>query len=289
MLTYSIPKHCTHTSRWLSKSFDCFAKSDSARVFYSTQHQSISYAEEQQRKQHRQLNKNPPSSTSQPENTVNVRHQDYYNLFPQTLPKGPPPAGPFSINTRQLRSEFLQLQAKAHPDRFSSLSSASSSSPSHNLTEKRKAEALSAHINAAYKTLQDPLLRAQYLLSLRSGDNIEGYADRADTNSAGKSSESSPVGDPSSDETAKTEDPELLMTVMETREVIENAEKEEDLAEVKEENDERMKRSVNELEKAFEKDDLQRASQEAVRLKYWTGVNEGIRGWEVGKGARMDH
>lgn len=56
-------------------------------------------------------------------------------------------------------------------------------------------------INEAYKTLQDPLKRAQYLLSLRGIDVAE-------------------------DERLKVEDPELLMEVLEVRENIEAAQEE---------------------------------------------------------------
>jgi molecular chaperone HscB len=80
--------------------------------------------------------------------------QTHYEFFPKTLPRGPPPSGPFHIDTRELRKEFLQLQAVAHPDRH----------PAH---LKSRAEGTSARINEAYKTLQNPLLRTQYLLSLR--------------------------------------------------------------------------------------------------------------------------
>ena len=126
--------------------------------------------------------------------------QTHYEFFPKTLSQGPPPAGPFRIDTRELRKEFLQLQAVAHPDRH----------PAH---LKSRAEGTSARINEAYKTLQNPLLRTQYLLSMRGIDVAE-------------------------DETLKVEDPELLMEVLDTREDIENAQQEEDLAAMKEVNDE---------------------------------------------------
>jgi len=114
-----------------------------------------------------------------------LRPQNHYEIFPQTLSAGPPPSGPFDIDVRALRNEFLQLQAKAHPDM-------------HRGEAKNRAEGLSMLINEAYKTLQDPLRRAQYLLSLRGIEVAE-------------------------DETARVEDPELLMGVLEVRETIEDA------------------------------------------------------------------
>ncbi|KLU89269.1 DnaJ domain-containing protein [Magnaporthiopsis poae ATCC 64411] len=106
---------------------------------------------------------------------------DYYALFPQTLPAGPPPDGPFEIDVRALRREFLQLQAAVHPDfhHHAASSSSSSSSPggsssSRHSAARRQAEAASAHVNAAYKTLASPLLRAQYLLRCRHGLDLAG-------------------------------------------------------------------------------------------------------------------
>jgi molecular chaperone HscB len=158
----------------------------------------------------------------------------HYTMFPRTLPDGPPPKGPFVIDVRQLRNEFLQLQAVAHPDRAAA-------------GEKLRAEAASARINEAYKTLQSPLLRAQYLLSLRGIDVAE-------------------------DETAKVEDPELLMEVLEAREAIEDAEDESEIQEMKDRNEERIAESEAVLGDAFARDDLNTAKEEAVRLRYWVNI-----------------
>jgi len=129
---------------------------------------------------------------------------------------------------------------------------------------KNKAQALSARINEAYKTLQSPLLRAQYLLSLRGIDVAE-------------------------DETAKIEDPELLMEVLETQERIEEAEAEKDLEEMKRLNDERIQDSVMKLEEAFRRDDTEVAKSEAVRLRYWVNIRESLDGWEKGKPISLEH
>jgi molecular chaperone HscB len=107
-------------------------------------------------------------------------------------------------------------------------------------------------------------LRAQYLLSLRGVEVAE-------------------------DETAKVDDPELLMEVLEAREQIEEAESEEDLVEMKEENDERIQASVKVLEEAFEKDDVTTAKSEAVKLRYWINIKESLDGWEKGKPVVLEH
>lgn len=172
-------------------------------------------------------------------------HNPYYDLFPQTLAQGPPPSGPFPINLRALRSEFLQLQAKAHPDL-------------HQPSQKTKADANSAHINEAYRTLQSPLLRAQYLLSLR--------------------------GMQVADEAAKIDDPEFLMEVMEVRERIEDVEAVEGLEEMVEENRERLRECEEKLGEAFEKGDWQGAGEQAVRLRYWINVRDTLHEWEEKSG-----
>lgn len=188
----------------------------------------------------------------------------YYALFPQTLPDGPPPAGPFDIDVRALRREFLQLQAASHPD----FHHAASSSSTETSASRRQAEALSSHINAAYKTLSSPLLRAQYILAERYGYDLAG--DEA----------SSLTGPP---------DPELLSNVLEARETIEEAESESDLEQGKEENDDRIRESLNKLAEAFAQEDVETAVRETVRLRYWENIRESIHNWEPGKPVVLQH
>lgn len=174
--------------------------------------------------------------------------QTYYDLFPQTFAAGPPPQSPFTPDLRVLRKEFLQLQAKAHPDLAAP-------------ERKRQAEAMSATINEAYKTLQDPLSRARYLLSLRDVD-LE-------------------------DDSMKLSENELLMEVMEAREAVEGVENEEELGTLRQENQERIDDSVHALEQCFAAGDIQGAAQHAIRLRYWKNIEESIQGWESGKGGGL--
>jgi len=179
-----------------------------------------------------------------------VLPQTYYDMFPETFPSGPPPKSPFTPDLKKLRKEFIQLQALAHPDRASA-------------DKQRQAEALSARINEAYKTLQDPLRRARYLLAQR-GIDVE-------------------------DESAQISDNALLMEVMEAREAVEEVEDEEGLAGIREENDARIAASVDVLEQCFEKGDVEAAAQEAIRLRYWSNIAESIHGWEKGVGGGLNH
>ncbi|KAM0332285.1 hypothetical protein ACHAQA_002561 [Verticillium albo-atrum] len=188
------------------------------------------------------------SATPSPSAKIPTTH---YDFFPQTLPSGPPPAGHFPIDVRTLRREFLQLQAKAHPDL-------------HPAAHKARAEATSARINEAYKTLANPLLRAQYLLALRGVDVAN-------------------------DETLKVEDPDLLMMVLEAREEIEDAATEAELEGTRAVNGERIRASEDVLEGAFHRDDLEAAKREAVKLRYWVNIRDSLDAWESGKPVVLEH
>ncbi|RYP03788.1 hypothetical protein DL764_004900 [Monosporascus ibericus] len=192
-----------------------------------------------------------------PTTTSSAKHeapQTHYDLFPQTLPRGPPPAGPFRVDVRALRREYLALQARAHPDLHAQ-------GPS---SLRSRAEAASARINEAFHTLASPFRRAVYVLGLRGVRDAE-------------------------DEAARVEDPELLAAVLEARERVEEAAAEEHLADVRAENEARIRASEAVLEDAFARDDLEAARREVVRLRYWVNVRESIDNWERGKPVVLEH
>lgn len=177
---------------------------------------------------------------------------NYYTIFPKTIPAGPPPASPFEIPLPQLRREFLTLQSLAHPDKYPP-------GPA-----KDRAEALSARINEAYRTLADPLLRAQYLLAQWHGIDVT-----------------------AEDGAAKHAlDPETLMAVMEVQETIEEVgsgpEAEATIATLKEENQARIAETVRAMGEAFDRGDVEAARKECVKLRFWYSVGEGLREWEPG-------
>jgi molecular chaperone HscB len=91
------------------------------------------------------------------------------------------------------------------------------------------------------------------------------------------------------DETAKVEDPELLMEVLDAREEIENAREEEELEEMKRINEERIEASEVILDEAFRSDDIEGAKREAVRLRYWVNIKESLDAWERGKPVVLVH
>ncbi|TLD28167.1 hypothetical protein PspLS_03986 [Pyricularia sp. CBS 133598] len=204
---------------------------------------------------------------------------DYYALFPQTLASGPPPAGPFVIDTRALRREYLQLQAAVHPDFHhaagggssnaaeTDVSSSNSSSNSTHSPARRRAEAASSHINAAYKTLSSPLLRAQYLLDRQHGLDLAG-------------DEAASLAAP---------DPELLGEVMMAREEVDEAEVEADLERPRRENEERIRQCEEGLARAFAEGRVDEVVALTIRLKYWLNVRETIDNWEPGRPAVLQH
>ncbi|TGZ85377.1 Co-chaperone Hsc20 [Ascodesmis nigricans] len=169
--------------------------------------------------------------------------KSYYDLFPRTLPNGPPPSGPFTIDLPSLRREFFALQQLAHPDVSHQTPNTSPTVPS------------SAYINTAYRTLLDPLTRAQHILHLRG---IDVAGDEGITADGGE------------------EDGGLLMEVLEAREEVEGAEGKDEVEEVWRRNEDRIGGCVRRLGEMLEGGDLQAARREVVRLRYWRNVREAL-------------
>ncbi len=198
-----------------------------------------------------------PASTSVAQGSPDPRSSltlpdisSHYSIFPNTLPLGAPPAGPFNIDLIALRREFLQLQGRFHPDKFPP-------------EQKAKAEALSSRINEAYKVLRDPLLRAQYLLLSTYGIDVT-----------------------SEDNSAHPADLGILMEVMEAQESIEEADTEEQITALKEQNQQRIDVTVQLLDDAFSSRNAEVATRECVRLRYWASLAEGLNAWD-GKGSEV--
>ncbi|RKU46450.1 hypothetical protein DL546_007160 [Coniochaeta pulveracea] len=198
----------------------------------------------------------PPSSVS---GEGRPSPPSYYALFPSTLSDGPPPNGPFHIDVRTLRREFLRLQASSHPD-FHAHANADPAA-------RRRAEGASALINEAFRTLSNPLLRAQYLLREQYGIDMAG-------DEAG--SITRPEGD-------------VLEAVLEAREQIEEAEREEELLGLREENEQRILQAEEVIGEAFRSGDLEALKREVVRLRYWVNIRESIDNWEMGKPVVLEH
>lgn len=131
-------------------------------------------------------------------------------------------------------------------------------------------------INDAYKTLQSPLLRAQYLLARRGVDVAGDEGARL----LAVEGEEGDDGDG---------DGGLLMEVMEAREEIEGAAGEGELEGVRARNERRIGESEGVLGEAFRRDDVEGARREAVRLRYWINIKGALDGWEKGKPVVLVH
>jgi len=84
--------------------------------------------------------------------------QSYFDLF--GLPVS------CEIDSAVLRDNFMNLQRRYHPDRFASSSD----------VDRRLAVQIAAHVNGAHQTLQQPLKRAEYCLTL-AGLSIDAETD----------------------------------------------------------------------------------------------------------------
>ncbi|KAI8318946.1 Co-chaperone Hsc20 [Martensiomyces pterosporus] len=158
----------------------------------------------------------------------------------------------FDVDVSDLRRRFLKLQQGVHPDSYSQRED----------IERKLAETQSSWINHAYATLRDPLLRARYLLKLR-GNGIS--------------------------EEDQITDPELLMEVMETREDIEMARTEGQIANIKKKNDTNIESVVSGLSQAFTTGDLDHAKQLTNHFQYLRRVSQAINVWEPGKPVVIAH
>ncbi len=78
-----------------------------------------------------------------------IFEQNYFEIFSIAVSTEP--------DSEKLREANRELQQQVHPDRFANSSDA----------EKRQAMQITSLINQAFKTLQEPVLRLQYMLSLR--------------------------------------------------------------------------------------------------------------------------
>ncbi|KIO17860.1 hypothetical protein M407DRAFT_43812, partial [Tulasnella calospora MUT 4182] len=155
-----------------------------------------------------------------------------------SVPSGP---NPFRVDTKELRRNFLKAQQTCHPDMWSARGE----------KERQLAERLSSRVNDAYKTLQEPIPRAQYLLEAQ-GMGIQ-------------------------EEEPPLEDLEALSEVMETMEEIDTSPDKATLENIKHHNDARMNETIADLEGAFEVPDYSKAKSELIRLIYWDRIDKGIK------------
>ncbi|KAG0207438.1 hypothetical protein BGX28_001319 [Mortierella sp. GBA30] len=158
----------------------------------------------------------------------------------------------FDVDVKDLRIKFFKIQQLIHPDSYSQNTNG----------DQIYAQQQSSLANKAYSTLKEPLSRANYILEL--------------------------LGAPIH-ETESLNEPELLMEVMEARELLEDAQTEEEVHELKSVNDARIKETVSGLSNAFKDQDLEKAKTLAIQLQYWIRISNVIRDWAAGKTIVADH
>ena len=163
----------------------------------------------------------------------------------------------FSVDTKRVELSMKNLQKILHPDKFSSAGGQMK-------REKEYSEEISARVNEAYGKLRDPLLRAKYLLGLKTGAAYDG-AEETETNG---------------DEAREEVPPELLFLVMEVREAIEDADEDgEELIKLKEENEERMEEAERRVGEALDDEvefDAEKARKAIVELTYFEKIRKEI-------------
>ncbi|KAG8808094.1 hypothetical protein FRC19_006129, partial [Serendipita sp. 401] len=171
---------------------------------------------------------------------------DYFSLFalPGVRDGEGSSRNAFSIDPRELRGRFLQMQKVCHPDRWAQKGE----------DEAQIAVNQSALLNKAYQTLLSPRLRGEYILAHHGIDITE--MDNMDR------------------------EQELMMQVMEAREELESAEGEEVKA-LMEANAERVEKVTAELEDAIGREDWAQAKRSVIQLRYWESFKRAGQGMEV--------
>nr|KAG5699558.1 hypothetical protein BaRGS_033754 [Batillaria attramentaria] len=145
----------------------------------------------------------------------------------------------FQIDPKKLSMMYKELQKRLHPDMFSNKSE----------TEQELAEQQSSLLNKAYFTLLKPLSRALYLLELHGYEIEEGTTDI---------------------------NPEFLMEILDLNERIGESNTE-DIEEIEKEIANKIEENTERLSAAFAADDLEKAQEIAVRLKYYVNVESKVK------------
>ncbi|KGQ89861.1 Fe-S protein assembly co-chaperone HscB [Candida albicans P57072] len=188
----------------------------------------------------------------------------FYELFPKNFPHGGPPQDSFIVNDKSLRREYRSLQSESHPDISSD-------------TIK------SSNINRAYTTLKNPYTRIAHFIHLKSPNHVnitdDAVAKKLIKNYQQKSME------------ASMNYKEMLMQVMEAHEQLELAESENELETLEAENNERIKTTEERINQSLKNTpiDWEELMMDAIRLKYWVNIQNGIKDWEPGKPVHLTH
>lgn len=197
-------------------------------------------------------------------------------MFPKCFPQGGPPSDQFDVNLRQLRREYRNLQSEHHPDVVMG-SSALSVGPSV------ASDDTSALINKAYSTLRNPYTRAAYIIRLQHPENLDITQDEVSKQLISQFQADS--------QEYSREYKVLLMTVLDAHESLELASSEADLEHLQVENEARIEETSEKIEELLTKKPVpwNELIIEAIRMKYWVNIANGIKEWEPGKPVHLTH
>lgn len=171
----------------------------------------------------------------------------------------------YRLDRRALRLQYHRWQQLVHPDLIAgrrNTTLAQTSRSDHNqISQAELASQWSILVNQARATLEDDVKRAAYMLQL---DGRLSMPDESGDNSV---------------------DPNLLMTLMEAHEQLEEAETEAEVTEVRRSNKEMMQETVAELEQLWDSNSqldikkLERARALAIKLRYLETIDDNCREW----------
>lgn len=205
-----------------------------------------------------------------------TRASNYFELFPKSFPTGGPPSDQFDINLRQLRREYRNLQSEHHPDVVmgSAALSVGRAAPSDDT---------SALINKAYSTLRNPYTRAAYIIRLQHPDHLDITQDEVSKKLISQFQAES--------QEYSQEYKMLLMMVLDAHESLELASSEADLEHLTVENDARIEETLQNIGRLIEQNPVPWNDFiiEAIRMKYWVNIANGIKEWEPGKPVHLTH
>nr|XP_044988707.1 iron-sulfur cluster co-chaperone protein HscB isoform X2 [Jaculus jaculus] len=147
----------------------------------------------------------------------------------------------FSVDTTKLQHRYQQLQRLVHPDFFGQRSQ----------MEKDFSEKHSTLVNEAYKTLLAPLSRGLYLLKLQGIEISEGTDYEIDS--------------------------QFLMEIMEINEKLAGAPSEAAMEEIEATVRAKQKELTDNVNRAFEQGDFEKAKEILTKMRYFSNVEEKIK------------
>lgn len=205
--------------------------------------------------------------------------QSFFDLFPQNFPQGGPPKESFLINQRQLRREYRALQSEHHPDIVIGSSAISGKTEELGDSESQ----ISSLINKGYTTIRNPYTRIAHFIEINHPEKLDITQDDV--------AKSLIANFQSSSAESSLEYKEMLMLVLDAHESLEMATNEADLEELEKENEARIEESEETLDKLLQNEPINWDSlmMEAIRLKYWVNIQNGIKDWEPGKPVHLTH